>query len=1047
VTHAPRSTLLVVLLLAISICQPGMVAGRAPLTRAPRPAQTIAPGSIVLPNGRVLPPKPRGLGGPSEMAVQWMAHANDRIAFNPGAKPHPLDPAPGPIVQAVADPSTASIDLIPLAPTDGSGVQATLAALPNGLKKQVFGFLPYWMLGASDLQWMRYDLVSTIAYFGVAARSDGSLATTSTGWNGWNSTAMTGVINAAHRRGDRVVLTVTMMAWDSASANAQATLLGSATYRTRLVNNIVTAVRNRSADGVNLDFEPLATTLRSQYTAFVRQLKAALVAARAGSYLTVCTTAGAATWATGYDLSGLTASGASDGIFAMGYDYSWSGSSRAGGVAPMESSYMLDVNQSVTDFLSLMPASKLIWGVPYYGRTWRTTSSALNAYTVAGASGYSKAYFYTGAKSLAAAHGRRWDALGRVPWFVYYDNTVHSWIEGYYDDVTSLGVKYDMINRRGLAGVGMWHLLMDGGVSDLWNLVANKFQQDTVPPAGGIVSLPPVTDAYAITVRWRAIDVGAGLASYTVQLRDRAFTTWTTWLTGTTATSATYAGAPGHAYEFRVAAKDRLGNTQPWQPAMASPGSALAVGGFATVVADLLNVRSAAGTAFESLTQLSNGARVAILAGPVSSSGYQWYQVQFGFNEWPSADYPRTGWAAAGDASGPFLAPTVAPTVTTLSPWIGGYAPTIRAFSPNGDGHSDGASVGYSLPAVVDALRLDVLNAAGAVVDSTSLGAQPAGSHTAAWDGHLTSGSWAPAGTYLLRLVASVGASSHVAPTSGVNPTVLARWGITADLVGPTIAARAPTGTAVPSTASVTVRFSEPVTGVSGSSFALIDVTSASLVAATVSYDATSRVATLRPAVALTRGNRFRAALNNAIRDAAGNAFAPTSWTFTTLSPLITLYNPARSLMLAAGTTVGYRFDTAGAVIASKAYTLARSSSALTSQRSKAIPGHSGAWFYVVNGVWGGYWVQESPTAYLPGVSELVMYSPQRSIGFAAGTYRGYRFTSSWQVASTKLYTLAASSTAAADRWAVINGRAYVLMVNGVWAGYWMPVGSGVTIR
>jgi len=1046
VTRAPRSTVLVLLLLAISICQPGMVAGEGPLT-PPRPAQTIVPGSIVLPSGRVLPPQPRGVGGPSEMAVQWLAHANDRIAFTPGPKPQPLVPASGPIVQTVADPSTATADLIPLAPTDGSSAQATLASLPNGLKKQVFGFLPYWMLGASDLQWMRYDLVSTIAYFGVAARSDGSLATTGSTWSGWNSAAMTGVINAAHRKGDRVVLTVTMMAWDSASANAQATLLGSPTYRTRLVNNIVAAVRSRSADGVNLDFEPLATSLRSYYTAFVRQLKAALVAGGVGSYLTVCTTGGAATWATGYDLSALAASGASDGIFAMGYDYSWSGSSRAGGVAPMESSYMLDVNQSVNDFLSLMPASKLIWGVPYYGRTWRTTSSALNAPTVAGASGYSKAYYYTGAKSLAAAHGRRWDALGSVPWFVYYDSTVHSWIEGYYDDVASLGVKYDMINRRGLAGVGMWHLLMDGGVSDLWNLVANKFQKDTVPPAGGIVSLPPVTDAYAVTVRWRAIDVGSGLASYTVQLRDRAFTTWTTWLTGTTATSATYAGRPGHTYEFRVAARDRLGNTQPWQPAMLSPGTALAVGGFASVAVDTLNIRSAAGTGFDSLVQLAKGTRVGILAGPVAASGYHWYQVQFGFNEWPSADYPRTGWAAAGDVSGWFLTPTAAPTVTALSPWIGNYRPAVRSFSPNGDGRFDSASVGYSLPAAADAVQLDVLNATGAAVDSTSLGAQAAGSHVASWDGHFTSGSWAPAGTYLLRLTATVGASSHVAPTGGVDGTVLANWGIAADLTPPTIASRTPTGTAVPSSASVTVGLSEPVTGVSASSFTLNDLTSGGAVAAAVSYDATSRVATLRPSTALTRGHTFRAALGSAITDAAGNALAPTSWIFITLSPYITLYNPPRSLVFVAGTTTGYRFDASGAITASRAYTLANSSSAATSQRSTAIPRHAGAWFYVVNGVWAGYWVQESPRVYLPGIAELVPYSPARTVAFQAGAHTGYRFNSSWQVFATKAYTLAASSSASADRWAVINGRAYVYIINGVWAGYWMPVGSGVTVR
>ncbi len=378
--------------------------------------------------------------------------------------------------------------LIGLAPTDATADATLAAALPNGLKKQVFGFLPYWMLGASDLQWMRYDNVSTIAYFGVAAHADGTLGTSGSTWSGWTSSAMTNVTNAAHARGDKVVLTVTMMAWDSTSASKQATLLGSSSARKTLINNIVKTVTSRNADGVNLDFEPLATSLRDQYTSFVKQLKSALVTAGAPA-LTVCTTAGAATWSTGYDVSALTASGAADGIFVMGYDYSWSGSSRAGGVAPMSSSYMLDVNESLNDFLSETSGSRLIWGVPYYGRTWLTTSGNLNASTVSGASSQSKAYFYTGAKSLASAHGRKWDSLGQVPWFAY-KNSSGQWIEGYYDDTASLGAKYDMINQRGLAGVGIWHLLMDEGVSDLWNLLANKFQKDTVPPTGGITSLP-----------------------------------------------------------------------------------------------------------------------------------------------------------------------------------------------------------------------------------------------------------------------------------------------------------------------------------------------------------------------------------------------------------------------------------------------------------------------------------------------------------------------------------------------------------------------------
>ncbi|MDP9271953.1 MAG: glycosyl hydrolase family 18 protein, partial [Chloroflexota bacterium] len=302
--------LAVALSLMVLAINPGFAAAADPARLVDAPGLVpplVADGPIVLPNGHILPAAPSGAPGHSVMAEMLSQHEHDRLVFTPGQLPVPLGRAQG--TTTVAQVGQSHAILLPLATAD-QVPQAQLASLPNHLRKQVFGFLPYWTLSATDLQWMRYGLVSTIAYFGVAARSDGSLATTSTGWNGWNSSAMTGVINAAHAKGAKVVVTITMMAWDSASRQAQATLLGNATYRARLVNNIVATVRARSADGVNLDFEPVSTTLRAQYTSFVRQLKAGLVAAGVGSSLTVCTMAGAATWSTGYDVAGLTASGA-----------------------------------------------------------------------------------------------------------------------------------------------------------------------------------------------------------------------------------------------------------------------------------------------------------------------------------------------------------------------------------------------------------------------------------------------------------------------------------------------------------------------------------------------------------------------------------------------------------------------------------------------------------------------------------------------------------------------------------------------------------------
>ena len=1136
-----RSALTLFVLLTLVVAQPAPAAATDPASSGGSVPALNSGGPVVLPNGKVLPVAPAGSFRPSQMAEALQQHAHDKPSFVPGNRPQPRVTSATTSLAPSGGSPTAT--LLGLAPADGSGATATLASsLPNGLRKEVFGFLPYWEMSASSLQWMEYDKVSTIAYFGVAARSDGSLATTSGGvttttWAAWMSSAMTGVINAAHQRGDKVVLTITMMAWDSSSATQQATLLGTATYRQNLINNIIATLRNRNADGVNLDFEPVSTTTRSQYTSFVRQLKAALVSAGVGSSLTVCTMAGAATWATGYDIAGLTAAGAADALFVMGYDYSGSWSSRAGGIAPMSSSYMLDVNESVNDYLSLTSGSKLIWGVPYYGEVWQTTSNSVNAPAVSG--GYFGSFYYTNMKAKAATYGRKWDSLGQVPWFAYQSSG--NWYEGYYDDAQSLAAKYDMINQRGLAGVGIWHLQMDQGTSELWNLLANRFQSDTVPPTGGISRVPVQTDAYAIPVSWSAIDVGSGVASYTVQVRDRASSTWTTWLSGTTATTMPYVGNVGHTYEFRVSAKDRGGNPQPWVAAMADPGAALAVGGFATVQVDLLNVRYGAGTGFGVVEQLPAGSLVAVRTGPVSASGYQWYQVQFGFSEWPSAHYPRTGWAAAGDGSGTYLSPAVAPTVTTLAPVVGSYATSSRIISPNGDGRNDTVNVSFSLASSASAVQLDVLNSAGNVVDTMSLGAESPGSHAATWDGRTGGGAVAADGSVLLRITAVDGSGTHAAPTSYVNSTVLGKWGVTVDTTPPSLTAHAPTGTGVTTSAAATATFREAVTGVSGSTFTLVDTTTGGSVAATVTYDAGSRVATLRPSAALAQEHTFRVQLSGAIRDVAGNALATTAWSFSTVSGLTTYdpprtlhfdggtytgyafdaagkvtrsktytlsrassastsqrstaipghagtwfyvingvwagdwiqgsshvyvieptpttssppppivsattYNPARSLYFAGGSHTGYRFDAAGKVTATKTYTLSRASGAATNQRSTAIPAHPGAWFYVVNGVWAGYWLPESTRLYLRGIATETDFASPHTVSFAAGPYTGYRFNSSWAVSATRPYTLGRSSSAAGSKVAVINGRSYVYIINGVWANYWVPTGGGVTVR
>ena len=406
----------------------------------------------------VMPAEPE-VGSPPTVHAEMLAQNEGMILDLPaGEKPEPMA-------------STADANGI----TDAGGV----TALPNGLRREVLGYLPYWALTSPHLSTLRYDRVSTIAYFGVPVQADGTLLMDSSaaGWGGWTSSHMSGVISRAHQSGVRVVLTVTMMAWNR-DYSAMSALLNDPARRAALAAQIADAVAFRNADGVNLDFEPMPNSLESQYTAFVREVKATLLTWGTGSYLTVATTGGAASWDEGYDLAGLTASGAADALMVMGYDFNWSGSARAGGVAPIDSPYTLDVREAMRDYARAVPAAKLIWGVPYYGRAWTTTTDAQNSPTCA-SSGQCRAATwaprYVDAVEAIGTHGRRWDATGQVPWYTYWSDTYSAQVQGYYDDAQSLDAKYQMVNASQLGGIGVWHLLMDGSRTDLWTAISRRF--------------------------------------------------------------------------------------------------------------------------------------------------------------------------------------------------------------------------------------------------------------------------------------------------------------------------------------------------------------------------------------------------------------------------------------------------------------------------------------------------------------------------------------------------------------------------------------------
>ena len=153
------------------------------------------------------------------------------------------------------------------------GGRREVAAAPfgrGGLRREVFGFLPYWELSdSSDRPRLADALDGRLLQrrlHGVrrASRSGTPTGRPTTGWAGWTSSKMTSIINAAHqhrhpRRADA--------SRASPGRSAGATHPGQRCSAARraaptLARQVAAAVRDRGADGVNLDFEPIVAGLR-----------------------------------------------------------------------------------------------------------------------------------------------------------------------------------------------------------------------------------------------------------------------------------------------------------------------------------------------------------------------------------------------------------------------------------------------------------------------------------------------------------------------------------------------------------------------------------------------------------------------------------------------------------------------------------------------------------------------------------------------------------------------------------------------------------------
>ncbi|MEU0081183.1 D-glucuronyl C5-epimerase family protein [Micromonospora tulbaghiae] len=143
------------------------------------------------------------------------------------------------------------------------------------------------------------------------------------------------------------------------------------------------------------------------------------------------------------------------------------------------------------------------------------------------------------------------------------------------------------------------------------------------------------------------------------------------------------------------------------------------------------------------------------------------------------------------------------------------------------------------------------------------------------------------------------------------------------------------------------------------------------------------------------------------------------------------------------GTHIGYTFDATGTMVQRRTLTLSRDSAANADQRVRVYG--RGVYYRITDGTLAGFLVPESPgERVLRGPVVAHTHTPQRLLTFNAGTYTGYRYDSSWTVATSATFTFSRPSAAPFTISAWVNGRLSYLITAGAYSGMWVPAGPGL---
>jgi spore germination protein YaaH len=331
------------------------------------------------------------------------------------------------------------------------------------ISKEIQG---YYSLYSSSDDWsnIRFDIISTLVLYNVAPLADGNFRVD------YDADIPDRLITRAHNNGVNVIFSFGPTIGD---AHVIDSILGDEYSKNNAIDNILGLIQRHNFDGVDIDIEGInprnsitGTSNKILMTNFIRDLRSKLDTVDPNYRIHIAIGSYYQHEDQIFDLG--TLQKYVNYIMMMGYDYAVN---TAGPNAPIDA-YNKDpsISGSIYHYTSFMDKNKFLLGVPWYGYEWPTKTGDLFSPITGGGTTNS----YQTMQEKANQFGRLWDDIWKTPWYRYQSG--NQWYQGHYDDIESLGIKYDLVNSQGLAGIGIWQLGYGNDNPEMWQLLQDKFK-------------------------------------------------------------------------------------------------------------------------------------------------------------------------------------------------------------------------------------------------------------------------------------------------------------------------------------------------------------------------------------------------------------------------------------------------------------------------------------------------------------------------------------------------------------------------------------------